>query len=158
MRVRSNPPERLVIADRPRRLVAIRAPSAFGLSAGAFAALAEGRVWVARPCAALAAGTVALFGYAVERVWLVLDRAAGTVDLRRRNPQGFAVARFPLADFERIDLQRDASGDGGPTSRLTLRRAGHAAPILMTRHLSGGGAAPACVAAARAWLAAPPRP
>lgn len=87
----------------------------------------------------------------VERVWLVLDRQTGTVELRRRSLRRFCSDVFPLSELDRDGILIQA--DEG-TLRIALRLASRPAPLPMTRYHQTGGNVRPCAEAARKWLAA----
>ncbi|MDH3264816.1 MAG: hypothetical protein OEM24_12575, partial [Paracoccaceae bacterium] len=104
----------------------------------------------------LAMGTVAagfawLSARVVERVWLVLDARAGTVELRRRSLHRFRRQGWRLSQLEAVALQSDF-GEGNRTYRLAPRLQGEPAPVPMTSYYQSGRGAKACAEAARAWL------
>ena len=163
MRIRQNTPDRLIIEDRPWLLGAVLIVFILAFVAAAFAAASEGKAVAALAFLAIALGAGLVFAFFVERVWLILDRPAGTIELRRRNLRRFRSDSHALRDLEYALVQTSHDSDGD-THRLALKLRGRMQPIAMTTYYSGGRDRPASMAdAIDSWIAAPgpapgPRP
>jgi hypothetical protein len=152
MKVLKTTETQLVLEERPWILGLLFIVIILSLAVAAILLWREGERGWAAAMAASALGSWFLMRFAVERVWLVLDRTAGTVEFRR---QGLARSRrdsYPLDAIERVGLQSSTSDDGGHTYRLAVWLMGTPEPVPMTRYYQSGSGSETCVAAARAWL------
>ncbi len=86
----------------------------------------------------------------VERIWLIFDRAKGTIEIRRRNHRDLLSETYPLADLAAEGIMVERSGD---MNRLALKLSSHKRPIPMTQHYQTGNHIVRCADAAKAWLA-----
>lgn len=153
MKVLRLSPDMLVIEEKPWFLGLMLAVFVLGFAAAALAAAFEGQWLAALGLGAVAAAFAWVSARVVERVWLVLDRRAGTVELRRRSHGRFRRQGWPLARLEAVVEQSDF-GEGSRTYRLALWLRDQPAPVPMTRYYQSGRGTKACAAAAREWLAA----
>lgn len=151
MKVLRESADELVIEEKPWFLGLMLAVFVLGFAAAALAAAFDGHWLAALGLGALAASFAWVSARVVERVWLVLDRRAGTVELRRRNFGRFRRQGWPLARLEAVALQSDF-GEGSRTYRLALRLQGEPAPLPMTRYYQSGRGTEACAKAASDWL------
>ncbi len=125
------------------------------LGAGALQLAWDGSWLFAGALGACAIGCWLIMLIFVERVWLVLDRAAGTVELRRHGMARTKRAQYPLAALKAVELQSSLESDSGRTYRLALRLDGQRKPVPMTRYYQSGKSAQICVDAAQDWLTMP---
>jgi hypothetical protein len=156
MKVLRTTETQLVLEERPWLLGLLFVVIILSLALAAILLWRDGEPGWAVAMAAAAVGAWFLMRLAVERVWLVLDRAAGTVEFRRR---GLARSRrdsFPLRALERVELQRSLGDDGDETYRLAIWINGEPRPLPMTGYYQSGKGSEICVAAALAWLARTP--
>jgi hypothetical protein len=151
MKVLRQSADLLVIEEKPWFLGVTLAVFVLGFAAAALAAAFEGQWLAALGLGVVAAAFAWVSGRVVERVWLVFDRSAGTVELRHRNHGRFRRRGWPLARLEAVALQSDF-GEGSHTYRLALRLRGEPAPVPMTRYYQSGRGTKACLAAAQSWL------
>jgi len=136
MRIRENTPDRLIVEDQPWFLGAILIAFMLGFALGAITSLSKGDGGAALLFLGLAAGIGLVFTFLVERVWLVLDRGTGSVELRRRSLRRFRTDGFDLSELEYALVQTDYDSEGN-TYRLVLKRRDQQAPVPVTAYFSG---------------------
>ncbi len=153
MRVLKRTEETLIIEEKPWSLGLLLGLFVIGLVYGAFQAAREEGMLTALFVLTLALSVCAIFSFASERVWLVLDRNTGTVELRRRNLLRYRREVFDLADLTPDGILVQSNDD---TLRLALRLKSSEAPVPMTSYYQSGGNVRACAEAARDWLSGKP--
>jgi len=151
MRVVSQSPERLVIEERPWFWGVFYIAFILSFSWAALQSALRAEFLGAALAASVAAGVTFLFLRYVERVWLVLDRAGGTAEFRRRGMRGLRREAYPLERVKSALAQRNSSGEGD-TWRLVLLIEG-ASPVPMTPYYQSGKGTRRCVEAVEGWLA-----
>lgn len=136
MRIRENTPDRLIVEDQPWFLGGVLIVFVLGFVLAALTALTRGDVTATLAFVGVAAGVGLIFGFFVERVWLILDRRASKVELRRRSLRRFRTEGFALPELEYALVQTNYDSDGN-TYRLVLKRRDQQAPVPVTSYYSG---------------------
>lgn len=150
MRVLKATDDQFILEDRPLFLGLVLVFFILSCAGWMLASLFAGEFGMALLAAAATAGLGAIAALCVQRVWLILDRKAGTIELRRRGARGFRSESFALADLDPDGILVQANEE---PQRLALRLASRQEPVPMTTYYRGGGSISRCAEAARKWLA-----
>lgn len=150
MRVLKATDDQFILEDRPLFLGLVFVFFILSCAGWMLASLFAGEFLMALLAAAVTAGLGAIAALSIQRVWLILDRKAGTVELRRRGARGFRSETFALADLNPDGILVQSTDE---TQRLALRLASREEPVPMTAYYRGGDSIRRCAEAARRWLA-----
>lgn len=149
MRILTQSDDRLILEERPWFWSLCFVFMTLSCAAWGIDALSKGNLLMTGAAAASTLGCLALTAFAVERVWLILDRRAGTVELRRRNWRGFRSETFPLSDLDRDGILLQRSDD---MWRIALRFRSRENPLPLTGYYQTGTNTRSCAEIARNWL------
>jgi hypothetical protein len=151
MRVLKRTDEQIIIEEKPWMLGLLLALFVVGLCSAAFEAARTEGLPVALIILTLALGTGAIFAAVSERVWLILDRAANRIELRRRNLLRYNVEVFALSDLSADGILLQSNED---TFRIALRLSAARPPVPVTSYYQSSETVRTCAEAAREWLSA----
>ncbi|MCU9847870.1 hypothetical protein OEZ60_07605 [Defluviimonas sp. WL0024] len=149
MRILFETDDRLIIEDKPLFLGLVLVLFTLSCVGWTVNEVLAGAYLRAALAFAVSLGLTAIAALAVERVWLVLDRAAGRIEFRRRNAQGFSTESFPLADLAPDGVLVQSHDD---THRLALRLASRDKPVPMTWYYQSGNHIRRCAETTSRWL------
>ena len=151
MRILEQSDNRLILEEKPWFWGLFFVLFILAFAAGGIKSAVEGDYGLTAMAIVVVAGVGALAAFSIERVWLILDRVSGTVELRRRSLRCFHRDVFPLSELAQDGIMIQA--DEG-TLRIALSLASCSDPMPMTRYYQSGGNVRSCAEAARKWLAA----
>ncbi len=149
MRVLEKSDDRLVIEEQPWFWGLFFVVFILAFVAGAIRSALDGDFWLTAMAVLVVIGVGALAAHSIERVWLVFDRRAGTVELRRRSLRGFRREVFPLSELAADGVFVQRSED---TQRIALHLASRDTPVPVTNYYQSGGRVRHCAEIAARWL------
>ncbi|MCV2871354.1 hypothetical protein OEZ71_03500 [Defluviimonas sp. WL0050] len=149
MRILNQNNDQLIVEEKPWFWALCFVFMTLSCAAWAIDALSKGNLLMTGAAAASTLGCLALTAFAVERVWLILDRRAGTVELRRRNWRGFRSETFPLSDLDPDGVLLQSNDD---MWRIALQFSSREKPVPLTGYYQTGTSTRRCAETARKWL------
>lgn len=153
MRILEQSENRLILEEKPWFWGLFLVLFILAFAAGGIKSVLDGDYTLTAIAMLVVAAVGALAAFSIERVWLILDRASGTAELRRRSLRRFRLDVFPLSELapDRIMIQSDEG-----MLRIALQLASRPEPLQMTSYYQSSGNIRPCAEAARKWLAACP--